>query len=112
MMDNAKNERIVLSELGIEMRLLAERGFGERERILRKLMEELGEYAEAVEYANGSTNKIKKFAGRATPEEKLKEESCDLLMMALAAVGAEGFGIMEACRAVTEKLRRKRGAAS
>lgn len=92
-----------------ELQSLADRGYGTRERIMRKLAEELGEYAEAIEYKRGSTNKTRKFAGKATPEEKLREEACDLVMMSLAAARAEGINIIEACRIVAEKLQTKRG---
>lgn len=83
---------------------LAERGYGDRDRILRKLAEELGEYAEALEYFHGASRKVEKFSGVASPQEKLQEEALDLLMMAFAAVQAEGIGPTEACQMVADKL--------
>ena len=98
-----------------ELKLLASRRFrgkDGKDRILRNLMEELGEYAEAVEYSLGSSDKMRKFDGKVTPAEKLREESLNLLMLAFAAVRAEDINIVEACQMVADQLKRKRGANS
>lgn len=101
---------LVMAALAGELELLAERGYGGRDRILRKLAEELGEYAEAIEYFEGASHKVRKFADRATPKEKLEEEAIDLLLMAFAAIEAEGIDPLEAIGRVADKLQRKRQA--
>jgi NTP pyrophosphatase (non-canonical NTP hydrolase) len=83
---------------------LAERGYGGRERLQRKMAEELGEYAEAIEYFNGATRKVAKFKDKVSPEEKLCEEAVDMLMIACAIVQAEGIDIFDALEAVAAKL--------
>lgn len=104
---------LALQEFRKELRSLAERGFGTRERIQRKLAEELGEYSEAVEYHLGSTDKKRKFGRQGvSPGEKLREEACDLVMMSLAAAQAEGLDVVDVCRIIADKLKRKRGASS
>ena len=86
------------------IKLLEKRNWGNRDRLLRKLMEELGEYAEAVEYSNGSSAKIRKFAGKVTPEEKLREEICDVAMMVFALANNIGLKTNDVLRIVHEKL--------
>lgn len=106
----------VMVNLVDELELLAYRRFGGkgrgRDRLLRNFVEEMGEYAEAVEYASGGSDKVKKFDGKATPGEKLREESLNLLMLAFAAVQMEGVGAVDACHLVTKQLKQKRGANS
>lgn len=75
-----------------------------RDRLIRKLMEEIGEYCEAVEFENGSTHKVKKF-GDANPYDMLEEEVCDIVMMALALARYEGLEI----RAILENISKKLG---
>jgi NTP pyrophosphatase (non-canonical NTP hydrolase) len=87
--------------------LLEKRGWGNRDRLLRKLMEELGEYAEAVEYDNGSSGKVKKFKDKETPQEKLHEEICDVVMMALALANNAGLKTNDVLRTIHEKLAEK-----
>jgi len=84
--------------------LLRARGWGNRDRLLRKLMEELGEYAEAVEYDNGSTNKVKKLKDVCTPQEKLQEEICDVAMMTFALARDAGLEVNEVLIRVWQKL--------
>jgi phosphoribosyl-ATP pyrophosphohydrolase len=78
-----------------------------RDRLLRKLMEEIGEYCEAVEFENGSTHKVKKF-GDANPSDMLEEEVCDIVMMALALARYEGLEIRAVLENVSKKLGIKR----
>jgi NTP pyrophosphatase (non-canonical NTP hydrolase) len=84
--------------------LLGERGYGSRDRLFRKLAEETGEYAEAIEYLNGSTRKVAKFAGKETPEEKLKEEVSDMVMMGLALARVEGMHVKDVLLEIYRKL--------
>jgi len=93
-----------LRKLEAQLASLAERGYGDRDRILRKLAEELGEYAEAIEYLMGASRKVKKFSGIVSPKEKLQEEAVDLVMMAFAAARAEGLDAVETCLRVAKKL--------
>ncbi len=78
--------------------------WGNRERLFRKTIEELGEYAEAIEYDNGSTAKVRKFEGKVTPQEKLHEEICDVAMMVLALARHDGLKTDDVLRAIHEKL--------
>jgi len=87
--------------------LLEKRGWGNRDRLLRKLMEELGEYAEAVEYDNGSSAKIRKFKDKATSQEKLHEEICDVAMMTLALANNAGLKTNDVLKTIHEKLAEK-----
>jgi len=83
--------------------LLSARGYGDRDRLLRKLMEEVGEYCEAIEYANGSTRKIKKFEG-VDPQAKLLEEISDVVMVALALAKLDGRCTADILVVIKEKL--------
>lgn len=74
-----------------------------RERLFRKLVEELGEYCEAIEFENGSTNKVEKFKD-ITPDEKLEEEICDVIMMSLALARYEGLNIEKVLENIHNKL--------
>ena len=78
-----------------------------RDRLFRKIVEELGELAEAIEFENGSTNKVKKFKGK-NPGDMLEEEICDVVMMALALAKYEGLGIRTVLENVSKKLEKKR----
>ena len=82
---------------------LRERGYGGRERLFRKLIEEAGEYGEAIEFHNGSTRKKAKFAGEDS-KEKLAEEAADIVMVALALAKTEGLDIRSVLDVITEKL--------
>ena len=86
--------------------LLIERGWGNRDRLLRKRMEELGEYEEAVEYDNGSTNKVKKLKDVCTPKEKLQEEICDVAMMTFALARDAGLDENQVLCRIWRKLDR------
>lgn len=83
--------------------LLSARGYGDRDRLLRKLMEEVGEYCEAIEYANGATRKIEKFDG-IDPQAKLKEEISDVVMVALALARIDGHLTADILEVIKEKL--------
>lgn len=74
-----------------------------RDRLFRKLIEEIGEYAEAIEFENGSTNKKKKF-GDVSADDMLEEEICDVVMMALALARYEGLNIRTVLKNVSKKL--------
>lgn len=80
----------------------------DRNRILRKIMEELGEYAEALEYNNGCSRKAKKFEGGPTPREKLREEIADLFMVVVALARLEGLGILDVGEIVVDKLSKRK----
>lgn len=81
---------------------------GNKNRILRKAMEELGEYCEALEYADGSKGKAKKLAP-ATPQEKCREEVVDVVMMGLALAKTEGLTVEEVLEAIRTKITKKCG---
>lgn len=85
------------------IRNLRERGYDDRDRLFRKLVEETGEYAEAIEYNNGSTKKVEKFKDKATPQEKLEEEIVDIFMIAVALGQIENLSIFT----MLERLRKK-----
>lgn len=87
--------------------LLEKRGWGARDRLIRKLMEECGEYCEAVEYLNGSSGKVEKFKNKATPQEKLHEEICDVIMMALALAAKDGLKVNDVITKIQTKLYKK-----
>jgi len=78
-----------------------------RDRLFRKLMEEIGEYAEAIEFENGSTNKKKKF-GDVSADDMLEEEICDVVMMALTLARYEGLEIRTVLENISKKLEKKR----
>jgi len=83
--------------------LLKDRGYGDRDRLLRKLCEEIGEYCESIEYANGSTRKVQKFNG-IDPQTKLNEEISDVVMVALALARVEGLDIQNVLDVIKDKL--------
>ena len=83
--------------------LLQKRGYGSRERMFRKLIEEVGEVAEAIEFDNGATRKMKKFQGQ-DPKEKLVEEISDVVMAGLALARIEGLVIEDVLRNIEVKL--------
>lgn len=86
--------------------LLSQRGYGDRDRLFRKLLEEIGEYAEAIEFDNGATRKVKKFQGK-DPKAMLKEEISDVIMVALALARAEGFFIEDVLESIETKLSKR-----
>ncbi len=83
---------------------LRERGYDSRDRLFRKLVEETGEYAEAIEYNNGSTKKVAKFKDKVTPQEKLEEEIVDVFMIAVALGQIEGLRLYEMLERLRDKL--------
>jgi len=85
------------------IRLLKERGFNNRDRLFRKLVEETGEYAEAIEFSNGSTRKVKKYSN-IDPKDKLQEEICDIVMVALALASKEDLFIVDCLSRIRDKL--------
>lgn len=84
--------------------LLKDRGYNTRDRLFRKLSEEVGEYAEAIEFANGATRKVAKFGGKFTPQEKLQEEIADVIMVALALARIEGMRVEDILDTINFKL--------
>ena len=94
----------LVKEVDVLMECLMNRGFRNRDRLLRKLIEESGEYAEAIEYNNGSTRKIAKYAGLVSAKEKLDEEVVDLVMITLALAHIEGFSIKKVLLQIFDKL--------
>lgn len=107
-----ENNDTIICQRGIELidqvedliKNLRERGFDNRDRLFRKMAEEFGEYAEAIEYYNGSTRKVEKFKDKATPKEKLEEEIVDMFMIVLALGGIEGFSTCEMLERLKSKL--------
>lgn len=90
------------------IRNLRERGFDNRDRLFRKLVEETGEYAEAIEYNNGSTKKVEKFKDKETPSEKLEEEIVDIFMITLALGQIEGLSMAEMLKRLRDKLKKQK----
>lgn len=82
---------------------LKNRGFRTRDRLFNKLMEEVGEYCEAVEFQNGSSRKVAKFSGE-NPDEKVAEEISDVLMMAFALLNYHEISIDDAVERMIRKL--------
>jgi len=87
---------------------LRERGFDNRDRLLRKMIEELGEYAEAIEYYNGSIKKIEKFKDKGTPTEKLREEIVDVFMIVMALGQLEDLSIYDIFERLKTKLEQQK----
>lgn len=83
--------------------LLKERGYGSRDRLLRKLMEEMGEYCEAIEFDLGATRKKEKF-GDKNPRDMLHEEISDVVMVALALASFEGLTVSNVLENINKKL--------
>jgi NTP pyrophosphatase (non-canonical NTP hydrolase) len=93
----------LLNNVDWQMNLLRDRGYGDRERLFRKLIEEAGEYGEAIEYDNGSTRKMAKFSGT-NPKDKLHEEVVDVVMVGLALAGTEGLKVRDVLEMIVDKL--------
>ena len=89
------------------MALLHHRGFGDRDRLFRKLVEEAGEYAEAIEYLHGGRRKIEKFKNKVTAREKLEEEIVDVIMMGLALATLEDLKVENILEKIYNKLTEK-----
>jgi len=83
--------------------LVKKRGYGDRDRLLRKLLEEIGEYCEAIEYSCGATRKVQKFKG-VPPGEKLVEEIADVTMAALVLASIEGTNVQSVLEIIKQKL--------
>jgi NTP pyrophosphatase (non-canonical NTP hydrolase) len=98
----------IIEEVEKLIRNLRERGYDNKERLFRKLIEEIGEYAEAIEYENGVTKKVEKLRAKATPKEKLQEEIVDVFMITLALGQIEGLSAYEMFRRVGEKLKKQK----
>jgi NTP pyrophosphatase (non-canonical NTP hydrolase) len=101
--DSTSDERDLLDDVDYQIHLLRERGYGNRERLFRKLIEEAGEYGEAIEYDNGSTRKKAKFKGE-DPKEKLKEEVVDIVMVGLALASIEELCVEDVLDILIDKL--------
>ena len=74
--------------------LLKNRGYQSRDRLFRKLVEECGEYAEAIELFYGATRKV----------DKLEEEIADVVMVGLALARIEGMTIEDVLNTIILKL--------
>lgn len=83
--------------------LLKNRGYNTRDRLIRKLCEETGEYCEAVELANGATRKLAKYPN-VSPQNKLAEEISDVVMVGLALARIEGLMIEDVLDIINRKL--------
>lgn len=94
----------LLKETNKHIEALKLRGFDDRDRLLRKLQEEAGEYAEAVSYSYGDSRKVRKFDGKISPTEKLQEEVVDLTMIALALANLDGLKVADVLGRINEKL--------
>jgi NTP pyrophosphatase (non-canonical NTP hydrolase) len=86
--------------------LLKNRNYGDRDRLIRKLLEEMGEYAEAVEFDNGATRKVAKFKGL-NSKTKLKEEISDVIMVAFALARFEGYTVEDVLEVIVCKLSKR-----
>lgn len=93
----------LIVEVNRLIKLLPYRGYGDRDRLLRKLLEEMGEYAEAIEFDNGASRKIEKFKDK-DPKEKIKEEISDVIMVALALASCEGLNVEDILEIIISKL--------
>jgi len=82
------------------------RGYTNRDRLLRKMIEEMGEYAEAVEYHNGATRKVKKFKGKDS-KKMLREEISDLIMVGFALAKVDGYKIEDVLMSIRDKLSKR-----
>ena len=85
---------------------LLDRGYGDRERLFRKLIEEIGEYAEAIEYDNGATRKKEKFKDQ-DPKELLEEELSDIFMVVLALATCESISVETMVDRIYNKLSKR-----
>lgn len=78
------------------------------ERLFRKLVEETGEYSEALSYKAGNSGKVKKFEGGPTPDEKITEEIADVFLVAVCLAWAHGLSVTELFKLSCDKLNKKR----
>jgi len=99
-------EMIAVLDTDLYIGLLASRGYGERDRLFRKLVEEMGEYAEAIEFNNGATRKKKKF-GDKDPKQMLRGEVVDIIMVGIALARAEGLKVIDILERINEKLSKR-----
>lgn len=97
------NDAQLLDNVDLYIKKLKERGYGDRDRLFRKLIEEAGEYGEAIEFSHGSTRKKAKFKDE-DPKEKLCEEAADIVMVALAISSLDDIGIRAALNRIIAKL--------
>lgn len=74
----------------------------DRNSLFIKLLEEIGEYAEAIEYEKGVKRKVDKF--NISPEEKLQEEIADVLLIVLALGKQEGLNLKDLLERIKEKF--------
>lgn len=103
-LDIFNKEKSIIKQTEFLIHDLKNRGFNSRDRLFRKLVEELGEYAEAIEYNNGSTRKKAKFKNKATPKQKLQEEIVDIFMVTIALAYIEDLSIIEMLKKIIDKL--------
>ncbi len=95
---------LLIKEVDDMIDRLKDRGFDTRDRLFRKLVEECGEYAESIEYYNGNSRKVEKLSKYASPEEKLKEEISDVILVALGLANLDGLKISDVLLLVKKKL--------
>ena len=74
----------------------------DRNSLFIKLLEEIGEYAEAIEYEKGVKRKVDKFD--VSPEEKLREEIADVLLIVLALGKQEGLNLKDLLERIKGKF--------
>jgi len=103
---NKQNASDLICNVDYLLKSLKDRGYGNRERLFRKMIEEAGEYGEAIEYYNGATRKVKKFQGK-DAKEMLREEISDLVMVGLALASLDDLGIEDVLTRIKNKLERR-----
>ena len=83
--------------------VLKNRGY-KRDRLFRKLVEEMGEYSETLEMIDNF--KKEKLKGR-DPNELAKLEICDVIMDGFALAETHGLKINDVLEIIREKINRK-----
>lgn len=101
------NQEELINKVDQLIQNLDKRGWGDKNKLFYKLVEEVGEYSEACSYANGSTAKIAKFKDKATPIQKLHEEIVDVIMMGFALAYQDGLEVEDVLERIAEKLEGK-----
>lgn len=96
----------MIDDLENSLELLFKRGWRDKDKLFKKIVEEIGEYSEALTFEAGATRKVAKYKG-IFPKDKCREEICDVLMMALALAKMEDFTVLEALEAVNDKLKER-----
>ena len=92
-------------EIDYEIRDIRRRGLHGRDKLFRKLSEEVGEYAEAIELLYGNKRKVEKFLGL-NSMDRLRDEITDVIMIALCLAEIDGLGVDRVLDSVLEKIKK------